>query len=591
VQINLAEKVLQRIFPFLEWWPEVNKTTLKADLIAGLTGAVIVLPQGVAFAGIAGMPPIYGLYTAMITPIVAALFGSSRHLVSGPNTAISLVIFATLTNMGLVPGSEDFVANALTITFLAGIIQLALGLGRMGTLVNFVSHVVLVGFTAGAAILIIESQLKHLLGLSIESGKSFAATVQAIVLNIHHTNLYSLAVGTVTFVLAVLSKKFFPRLPNLLIGLVAGSLLAYVFGGESVGLSLVGKVPRGLPPMSVSSIHFANLLDILQPAVAIALLGLIQSVAIARSISTKSEQLLDNNQEFVGQGLSNLIGSMFSSYGGAGSFTRSGLNYEVGAKTPMSAIFASVLLLIIVLLVAPLIAYLPIASMAAAILIVAYNLIDFDFARTVLKSSKRQSIVMIITFVATLLTNLDSAVYLGVIFSLVFYLQKASTPNLAVMAPDPADANRRFTYLLRKQLPECPQMKTLRIDGSIFFGSVNHISTEIRELVDDASPDVHTLLIVAQGINFIDVAGSEWLLHEAKRWEQKGGGLYFTGLKLNAQDTLIRGGFRKEIGEDHFFVSKEEALRVLVPLMHDDVCATCRFRIFNECAGKANNLS
>lgn len=595
MQIDIAEKLLPRVFPFLTWWPEVNRTTIKADLMAGLTGAIIVLPQGVAFASIAGLPPIYGLYTAMITPIVAALFGSSRHLISGPTTAISLVVFAALTQLGAEPGTDDFISKALTITLLAGLFQLILGLARMGTLINFVSHVVVVGFTAGAALLIMQSQMKHLLGLDVPAGTTFLDTLQTIALNIHHSNLYALGIGGFTLLLAILSKKYFPKIPNLLVALVGGSLLAFglsqLLGSEALGLKMVGEVQGRLPRPSVPDLSFESLTQLAQSAFAIALLGLIEAVAIARSIAAKSQQQIDGNQEFIGQGLSNIVGSFFSCYAGSGSFTRSGLNYEAGAKTPLAAVFAAVMLLLVVLIVAPLISYMPVAAMAGVILVVAYNLIDFRFAKTVFRSSKRQSMVMIITFIATLVADLESAVYLGVMFSLIFYLQKASTPNVAVMAPDPDDANRRFTYLLRKKLPECPQMKTLRLDGSIFFGSVNHISSEIRELVDEAAPEVHTLLIVAQGVNFIDVAGSEWLLNEAKRWKQKGGGLYFTGLKLNAQETLIRGGFRAEIGEDHFFVSKEEALKVLVPKLQDEICATCRFRIFHECAGKANNFN
>lgn len=564
----------------------MSRTTLRADLLAGLTGAVIVLPQGVAFAMIAGLPPIYGLYTAMVVPIVAAIFGSSKHMVSGPNTPISLVVFAAVSQLGAVPGSPEFIAKALTITLLAGLIQLALGAGRMGTLVNFVSHVVVVGFTAGAALLIMESQTKHFLGLTVPSGKSFIETLEAIGENIGHTNLYAVAVGLFTLILSILTKKYYPRLPNMLVALVGGALLAFVLGGETVGLKMVGEVPGRLPKPSMPDFSFHAMSELAQSAFAIALLGLIQSVAIARSIATKSQQMIDANQEFIGQGVSNIIGSFFSCYAGAGSFTRSGLNYEVGAKTPMSAIFASLILMLIVLFIAPLIAYLPIAGMAAAILLVAYNLIDFHFLKTVLKASKRQSVVLFITFLSTLFLDLENAVYIGVLFSLIFYLQRSSTPNVAVMSVDP-DAHRRFIYLERKALLECPQLKVLRIDGSIFFGSVMHIAQEIRRLVDEEAPEVKNLLILAKGINFVDVAGAEWLTMEANRWKAAGGGLYVAGLKLIAQDTLIRGGFKKEIGEDRFFVSKEAAIAAIVPKLEDPICATCKFRIFQECAGKA----
>ncbi len=550
---------------------------------AGLMGAIIVLPQGIAFAIIAGLPPIYGLYSAMIIPVFAALFGSSHHVVSGPNTAISLVVFAAITQLGEQPFTPDFVAKALTITLIAGLMQLTLGLTRMGALINFVSHVVLVGFTTGAALLIVQSQISHFLGLQVASGTSFVSAMEEIGLNLHHTNPYSLAVGAFSLVLALLSKRHFPKVPNLLVGIIGGSLLAAILGGERVGIGLIGQLTASVPPFTVPDFSLEALARLSQSAFAIALLGLIQTVAISRAIAVKSEQVLDNNQEFIGQGVSNIIGSFFSSYAGAGSFTRSGLNYDEGAKTPVSAIFASLFLLAIVLLISPLIAYMPIPAIAGVITLVAYNLIEFSFIKTVLRSSKRQSIVMIITFVATLVADLGTAVFIGVIFSLIFYLQRTSTPNVAVMAPNPNDERRRFIYAGRKPLKECPQIKMLRIDGSIFFGSIAHIASEIRRLADDEAPQVKYLLILSKGINFIDVTGSEWLVQEARRWKDKGGGLYFTGLKLIAQDALIRGGFKKIIGEDHFFMSKEDAIPTLFAMLDKDICAICAMRIFTEC--------
>lgn len=581
--------MLHRIFPFLNWWPEVSKSTLRADLLAGLTGAIIVLPQGVAFAMIAGLPPIYGLYTAMVTPVIAALWGSSKHLISGPTTAISLVIFATVGQITgadgqtLEPGSDAFIQSALMITLLAGIFQLALGLGRMGTLINFVSHVVVVGFTAGAALLIMFNQLKHLLGLSVKSGKSLIQSMEIIIDNLAAVNFYALGVGMATFIFALLSKKFFPKIPNLLVGLVLGSLLAFVLGGKSVGLLMVGEVHGALPRFIVPKIGIETFSALAQSAFAVAILGLIEAVAIARSIAAKSGQEIDGNQEFIGQGLSNIVGGFFSCYAGSGSFTRSGVNYEAGAKTPMAAIFAAVLLLIIVLFIAPLIAYIPTAGMAGVIVLVGFNLIDLHFAKIVAKASKRQFIVLIITFFATLFLELEYAVFIGVLFSLIFYLQRTSTPNVAVMSPDPDDHHRRFTYLERKELKECPQVKILRIDGSIFFGSIAHISSEIKRLTDEEAPHVKHLLILAKGINFIDVAGSEWLVQEARRWKEKGGGLYFTGLKIIAQDTLIRGGFKSVIGEDHFYVTKEEAIPGIFAKLDKNICWACENRIFIEC--------
>ncbi|MEZ4930726.1 MAG: SulP family inorganic anion transporter [Saprospiraceae bacterium] len=583
MQVKHKSSLAYRIFPFLNWWHEVNAYTIKADIIAGLTGAVIVLPQGVAFAMIAGLPPIYGLYTAMVTPIIAALFGSSKHLVSGPTTAISLVIFASIGQLAE-PGSPEFIQYVLAVTLLTGVIQFAFGLARMGSLVNFVSQVVVVGFTAGAAILIMFSQLKHLLGLRIKSGKSLFSSLELIVENLGQVNFYALAIGLGALLTAILINRYVPKIPNLLTALILSTIASYLVGGESVGLRLVGEVPNAIPSFHIPVFDYESLPQLLQTALAIAILGLMSALAIARSIAQQAGQEIDSNQEFIGQGLSNIVGGFFSCYTGAGSFTRSGVNFDAGAKTPLSAIFASILLFLILLLIAPLIAYLPIAGMAGIIMLVGYNLIDFKFMKTVKRASNKQLIVLVVTLLATLFLDLEYAVFIGVITSLVFYLQQTSTPNVAIMAPDPDHPTRRLTYLIRKaELQECPQLKIIRIDGSIFFGSVAHISSEINRISEEAGPQTKFLLIDAKGVNFIDVAGCEWVLQEAQKWEEKGGGLYFTGLKRISQETLIRGGFKNQIGDEHFFHSKKLVINAIYQKIDRHICATCTKRIFEEC--------
>ena len=353
---------LVSIFPFLVWFKLISKESLKADFLAGLTGAVIVLPQGIAFATIAGLPPEYGLYTAMVTPIIAALFGSSRHLVSGPTTAISIVVFSAVSNHAT-PGSDEFVAMALTLTFLAGIYQFAFGLARLGALVNFVSHTVVIGFTAGAAILIATSQMKHITAITIPKGESFLATWAELFQGINEINVYVLLIALATLLVAIVSKMIMPKSPYLLVGMVVGSVIALLLSGFTDGIKLVGEIPAHLPPLSSPEFSLQTLKTLAPEAFAVALLGLIEAVSISRAVATKSNQRIDANQEFIGQGLSNIFGSFFSSYAGSGSFTRSGINYEAGARTPLSAILAALLLMIIVLLIAPLTAYLPIAAM------------------------------------------------------------------------------------------------------------------------------------------------------------------------------------------------------------------------------------
>ncbi len=572
---------LEKVFPFLTWFKHVTRDTIKADIFAGLTGAVIVLPQGVAFATIAGLPPEYGLYTAMVTPIVAALFGSSWHLVSGPTTAISIVVFSAVSHHAD-PGTAEFIKLALTMTFLAGIYQLSFGLARLGALVNFVSHTVVIGFTAGAAILIATSQMKHITGIFVPKGESFLHTWMDLFSGIGNFNPYLLVIALVTLLTAIATKKLFPKLPNLLFGMVAGSVVAMYLGNYTDGIKLVGEIPAHLPPVSSPEFSFSTIKMLAPEAFAIALLGLIEAVSISRAVATKSGQRIDANQEFIGQGLSNITGSFFSSYAGSGSFTRSGINYEAGAKTPMSAIFAALFLMIIVLLIAPLTAYLPIAAMGGVILLVAYNLVDFHHIKQTLAFSKSESSILLTTFFATLFLELEFAIYLGVMLSLVLFLAKTSTPRIPTLSVDRSEGERgKFINVNKKPLKQCPQLKIIRIDMSIYFGSINHIQKRIVQIAEKEG--IYHILIVGSGINFIDLAGAEALVAENNSLKKHGGGLYFVGLKSSVYEFAARACFIRNIGGDHFFDTKAEAIRQIYKRLDKDICAGCDARIFKEC--------
>ncbi len=569
-----------KIFPFLRWWPMVTRETVKADFMAGLTGAVVVLPQGVAFAMIAGLPPVYGLYTAMVPAIIAGLFGSSRHLISGPTTAISIVVFAAVSKFAE-PGSAKFIQMALTLTFLAGVYQLALGLARMGALVNFISHSVVVGFTAGAAVLIATSQLKHYFGMHIPSGESFLHTWRDLILQLPDTNLYVAGIATLTLAILIVLMKLKPRWPVMLIGMALGSLAAAFAGGESEGIKLVGKLPSDLPPLSMPDLHLASLRQLGSAALAVAMLGLVEAVSIARSVASKSGQRISGNQEFIGQGLANAAGSFFSSYASSGSFTRSGLNYTAGAVTPLSAVFAAVSLALIVLLVAPMAAHLPIAAMAAVLLVVAYRLIDFHHIKTIISTSKRETAVLATTFFATLFVELEFAIYVGVMLSLIIYLMRTAQPRVAVTVPDPNTQHRNFVS--DAKLPECPQLKVVRIDGSIYFGAVDHVGERLHSFAE-ADPAQKHLLVVGSGVNFIDLAGAELLAAEARRRRGQGGDLYLAKIKPEACETLRRGGFRDLIGADNIFPGKASAIASIFQRLDHSICARCDKRIFAECA-------
>lgn len=568
---------MHKIFPFLTWLP-LTKKTWKDDLIAGITGTIIVIPQAVAFAMIAGLPPIYGFYTAMITPIVAALFGSSYHLISGPTTAISIVVYSTLVKfVNPETDLETFISLALVLTFLAGFFQLVMGLLRMGKLVNFVSHSVIIGFTAGAGILIAFKQLKHVFGIKVPQGSTIYEIVEYIVLNISETNWFVFGVAMGTLILAMGIKFFIKPLSRyyMLIAMVLGSVIAILLGGISNGIETVGTLPSNLPPLRVPDLSYDNVRVLSSGAMVLALLGLIEAVAIGRSIALKTHQKINGNQEFIGQGVSNLIASFFSSYAGSGSFTRSGVNHQAGAKTPLSAIFASVFLMIVLLLFAKYASYLPKAAMGGIILLVGYNLIDFHHIKQVYKSSGKELIVLSITLFGTLFFDLEFALLAGMITSFFFYMERTSKPNIATLA---LNKNKKFINKIRDNgSTECSNLKVIRIDGSIYFGSIEKISDYFSKIYDE--DDIQYLLISAEGINFIDLAAAEWLTNEVIKWQKNRGGIYITGLKLVSQDILQKGGFINKIGADIFYKDKKTAIKEI----HKKIDKPCKQKVFAEC--------
>jgi sulfate permease, SulP family len=572
---------LSRAFPFLQWWALVSRRTQPADLMAGITGAIVVLPQGIAFASIAGLPPEYGLYSAIVPAIIAAVFGSSFHLISGPTTAISIVVFSKISTLAA-PFTDQYIQLALSLTLLAGVFQLMLGLVRMGALVNFVSYSVLVGFTTGAAILIGTGQLPGFFGISVHKGSSFLTTWIEVIRSLPQANLDVLAVALGTLIAAALLKHYFPRLPGLAFGMVFGSLVAFVLDGKAHNLSYVGSLPSHLPPFSIPDLSVDIVRQLVPGALAVAMLGLAEAASIARSVATLSHQRTDNNQEFVGQGLSNIIGSFFSCYASSGSFTRTGVNYNAGAKTPMAAVYAALFLLLLLFAVAPLTAYLPLASMSGIILLVSFNLINYHHIKAIWNTSRSEAIILVLTFLSTLFLDLEFALFLGVLLSLLLYLNRTSHPHFITVTKSHDDGCFVEACRLDADAAECPQLKMVRIDGSIFFGAVNHISEEFHHIIKQSPEQCH-ILIIASGINFIDVSGCAMLFHESHSMYLEGRQLYLCSLKDDVIRMLERGECVKSIGRENIFGSKREAVEQIIHKMDPERCRACTVRVFQEC--------
>ena len=568
--------MLQKIFPFLTWLP-LAKKYWKDDLIAGITGTIIVIPQAVAFAMIAGMPPIYGFYTAMLTPVIAAIFGSSYHLVSGPTTTSSIVLYSIISQY-VHPETdiEAFVSLAILLSFMAGVFKLVMGIARMGKLVNFVSNSVIIGFSAGAGVLIAFKQLKHIFGIKVPQGSTFYQIIEYITVHISETNWYAfgVAMATLFIALAVRKIKKISRL-YMLIAMLLGSLFAVWLSSYDSGIETVGSIPSNLPPFKMPAFDFENMRMLGTGALILATLGLVEAAAISRSIALHTHQRLNTNQEFVSQGISNVISSFFSCYTSSGSFTRSSINYQSGAKTPMSAIISAIGLMLVVLLFAKYAAFLPKPAMGGIILLVGYNLIDFKHIKQIIKSSKRELIVFGVTFLGTLFLDLEQALIIGIFLSLFFYLERTSKPNIAELG---LNEEKRFVNLIRdKNAQECSNLKILRIDGSLYFGSIEKIADYFSNLYEENK--IQYLLVVANGINFIDLGAAEWFTNEVLKWQKNRGGIYISGLKKISQDVLKKGGFVKKMGEDIFFPDKNSAIAAI----HKKMEKPCNIKVFKEC--------
>ncbi len=566
----------------MHWKHLVDKASTRADLIAGITGALIVLPQGVAFATIAGMPPEYGLYAAMVPAIIAALFGSSWHLVSGPTTAISIAVFAAMSPLAE-PGSPQFIQMVLTLTFLVGLFQLILGMARMGVLVNFISHTVVIGFTAGAAVLIAASQVKNFFGIEIARGSHFHVVIEQLFLQIGNLNPWVTLVGTLTLAAGILAKRFISKLPYMIVAMVVGSVVAWLLnrelGVDVTQIKTVGALPSHLPPLSLPDFSYATLHKVIFPALIVTMLALTEAVSISRAIAVRSEQRIDGNQEFIGQGLSNLVGSFFSSYASCGSFNRSGVNYAAGAKTPLATVYASGFLVLVLLLVAPLAAYLPTAAMAGVLFLVAWGLIDFHHISSIMKTSRAETVILWVTLAGTLV-DLEKGIFFGILLSLAIYLYRVSKPGMRPVVP--AKEEGAYHFVGADDHPQCPQLSIMRINGALFFGAVDNVRDRLRQ-IDEVNPLQKSLMLTARGVTFVDVAGAEMLAQEARRRKKMGGRLYFYSCKQATIDFLRQSGAMKDIGEENFFPVMSNWLKPIYSGLDPDICRNCTARIFSEC--------
>lgn len=575
---------------FGAWVRELSPLTLRADLLAGLLGAVLVLPQGIAFATLAGLPPQVGLATAILPCIVAALFGSSRHVMSGPTNALSLALLAMLAPLAAV-GSPAYLELAFAVTVLVGAMQLLIGALRLGWVSGFISPAALLGFTGGAALLIAVHALKDGLGLPATAAAAApgAAGVLAQLLDAPaRIAPGALAVALLTVAATLLLRRLAPRWPAMLLGLVAGTALALAINARpGLGwppVTQIGAIPLPWPAPHVPRIEWAALPELLGLAFALTIVALAQAVAIAKAVAARSGQRLDTDREFVGQGLSNLVGGFTSSYVSCGSMNRSVPNLEAGARTPLASVFSALWLVALVLLSAPLLALIPLAAIAGLLWVVAASLLEPARWRQLWRLSPGEFGVALATLLATVTLRLEIAILLGSLLSLGAYLHRTARPAMRTMGFDSTAAGRPFVVLAGhpNALPECPQLKLLRMEGSVYFGAAAHVSDTLHALREAPGAPRH-LLVMSKSMNFIDPAGAQVWEEELRARRAIGGDLHFHRPRPPVLELWERSGFLDALGRDHVHADKQHAIAHIVPRLDAGQCALCRARVFAEC--------
>ena len=566
-----------------------RRSSLSPDLVAGLTVAAIAIPQAIAYASIANLPPDTGLYTAGVAAIVGSLWGSSRYLSTGPTNATSLLVLSLLLPVAA-PDTPEFLLAAGVIAVLAGTVRLVLAFLRFGALVTLASRSVLVGFAAGAAVLIAVGQLRPLLHLDIEVTPDLYRNVIALTESIGLAHLPSLALGAATVVLIVVITWLSPRAPATLLAIVGASVVVWLLGAEANSFAIVGHVPRSLPPFTWQTggglPDFEMIRALVLGSTAVAALGLVESSASAQTLARRAGQRLDQNQEFFGQGLANVVTGLLSGYACSGSLTRSSLAYHAGAKTRLSGAISGVVVLIAMLLFAPLAGQIPKAALAGVIFVVAYEMVDRAAIARVFKTSKTEAAITAATFIATLTLPLEFAILTGVVLSLAFFIVRSSLPRVYATVPD---ESYRHCVEVGDQ-PSCPQLGVVTIRGPLFFGATYHIEEELRHH-HEQYPGQSLLAIRMEGVDICDLSGVEALEATLKTYRKLGGDLFLIKVRKPVLAVLQSSGFIDTLGGDHILDEETAVEHLFEEVLDPIICVyECEHRVFAECQGVDKHL-
>ncbi|WP_052547086.1 SulP family inorganic anion transporter [Enhygromyxa salina] len=558
--------------PILTWLPNYRRADLRSDLAAGLTTAIMLIPQAMAYAMLAGLPPIHGLYAATIPLLAYAVFGSSRQLAVGPVAMDSLLVAVGVGALARA-GTPAFIAYAISLAAMVGVIQLGMGLARLGALVNFLSRPVISGFTSAAALIIGLSQLPHLLGIELGRSAHVHELLLAAAQAIHQTSLPTLAIGLGSVVALVLLARLRPRFPRALLVMVAGTVLVWALGLDARGVAIVGEVPRGLPRPALPSLELSTLRELLPTAFAIALVSFMEAISVAKAVVSKYANpdaagptpRVDANRELVGLGAANLFGSLFGGYPVAGGFSRTAVNAQAGARTQLAGVFTALVVILTLALLTPLFHDLPKATLAAIIMTAVFSLVDVEMVRRLWTLERTELGLLILTFVGTLALGIVQGLAMGVAGSMVAFVVRQTRPHTAVLGRLPGTT----IYRNVARFPEAvtvPGIVAVRVDAQLYFGNVEFLERTLAQLLDQAAAKgqvTRALVLDASAVNRLDSSADLGLRELDDSLLARGVELHFAGVKGPVRDMMQRSGLAERLGTRRLWPSVHEAMTQL----------------------------
>ena len=551
---------IKKIIPILEWLPNYNKSFFKGDLVAGLTVGIILIPQGIAYALIAGLPPIYGLYCALVPQVMYAIFGSSRQVAIGPVAMDSLIVATGVSALALA-GSDSYISIAILLGLMVGTIQFIMGIFSLGFIVNFLSKPVITGFTSAVALIIGLNQFRNLLGVDFIQSDQIQYIVEDIWLQIATFNKHTSIIGLIAIIIIIVFRKINKKIPNALIVVILGILSMKYFGKSFSDVSIVKEIPSGLPVFGIPEFDIDQIRELLPIALTLVMVGYLETISIGKSLEAKQDEYrIRPNQELIALGISNMVGSLFKAYPSASSFSRSAINHESGAKTGMAALISVVMVIITLLFLTPLFYHLPKTVLAAIIIVAVFGLINFKEAAFLWKANNLDFWLMLSTFLATLLLGIEYGITVGVGLSLIVLIFRTSRPYVTELGKVP---NSNF-YRNRNRFEEViieDDILIFRFDAQIFYANSGYFRDNLDQMADRKGKLLKLIVLDAESINRVDSTGVEMLKERIKYYQKKDIIFYFAGVKGPVRDDFFRSGILQIININHFFMRVNDAVK------------------------------